>query len=194
MGAATCCKPAKEQADEGAVKRRNPSQSTAVDPDQFDGFAPLFESHTVEHSPSYLDNLWRKTDEIYNKARSCSDNHRDESAWINIVDNVLESADLGRVLCCACITPKADLALAFCSGHPAVAAVIEPVLEANPELALSQMTNAYTSMVPLVCCLEVQEQGGDYDKAIIQLGIWCAGSLERLRGLWERGNNRNHAD
>lgn len=185
-----------------------------MDPDQFDGFAPLFESHTVEHSPSYLDNLWRKTDEIYNKAQSCSNNHCDEGAWINVVDNVLESADLGRgsmlrvhntriqAIDPAFLPPRASrssfskkaLALAFCSGHPAVAAVIEPVLEANPELALSQMTDAYTSMVPLVCCLEVKEQGGDYDKAIIQLGSWCAAGLERLRGLWERGNNRNHAD
>lgn len=79
---------------------------------------------------------------------------------------------------------KADLALAFSSDHPTVASAIEPVHKANPGIALSQMTDAYTSMVPLACCLEVKERGGDYNEAVIQLGIWCAAGLERLRGLW----------
>jgi hypothetical protein len=30
------------------------------------------------------------------------------------------------------------------------------------------------------CCLEVKERGGDYNKAITQLEIWCAAGLERL--------------
>lgn len=50
------------------------------------------------------------------------------------------------------------------------------------------MTDAYTSTVPLACCLEVKERGGDSNEAIIQLGIWCAEGLERLRGLWAHGN------
>lgn len=54
--------------------------------------------------------------------------------------------------------------------------------KANPDLCLSQMTDAYTSTVPLACYLEVKEQG-DYNEAILQLGIWCAVGLERLRGL-----------
>lgn len=75
---------------------------------------------------------------------------------------------------------KADLALAFSSDHPAVARALEPVYKANPDLALSQMTDVYTSTVPLVCGLEVKEQGGDYNEAVLQLGIWCAAGLERL--------------
>lgn len=50
-------------------------------------------------------------------------------------------------------------------------------------MALSQMTDAYTSTVPLVCCLEVKEREGDYNEASTQLGICCAAGLERLREL-----------
>jgi hypothetical protein len=55
---------------------------------------------------------------------------------------------------------------------------------------LSQTTDADASTVPLGCCLEVKERGGDYNEAIIQLGIWCAAGLERLRGLWVLGRSR----
>ncbi|KAH9206340.1 hypothetical protein DL95DRAFT_73787 [Leptodontidium sp. 2 PMI_412] len=127
---------------------------------------------------------------------------------MKVVNNVLESAELGddssmlRVhnIQTQSVDPaflpkhisqsfakKADLALAFSSDHPSVATAIEPVQKANPDLSLSQMTDAYTSTVPLACCLEVKERGGDYNEAILQLGIWCAAGLERLRGLWTRG-------
>lgn len=79
---------------------------------------------------------------------------------------------------------KADPALAFSSGNLTVATAVEPVQNANPDVALSQMTDAYTSTVPLVCCLEVKEWGGDHNEAILQLAVWCAAGLERLRGLW----------
>ena len=64
---------------------------------------------------------------------------------------------------------KADLVLAFSPGQPAVATAIKPVLKANPDMALSQMANAYTSTVPLVYCLAVKERGGGYNEAIAQL-------------------------
>jgi hypothetical protein len=182
-----------------------------VDPDQAEGFEAfgaychLLEDPTIVHQASYTDALWQTTDKIYNEARRCYDNHLDESAWMKVVNNVLESAELGldssmlRVhsIQTQSIDPaflpqhasqsfakKADLALAFSSDHPTVATAIEPVHKTNPDMALSQMTDAYTSTVPLVCCLEVKERGGDYNEAIIQLGIWCAAGLERLRGLW----------
>jgi hypothetical protein len=149
------------------------------------------------------------TDKIYNDARRCYDNHLDESAWMKVVNNFLESAELGQEdlsmlrvhnIQTQSIDPaflprhasqsfakKADLALAFSSDHPTVATAIEPVYKENPDMALSQMTDAYTSTVPLVCCLEVKERGGDYNEAITQLGIWCAAGLERLRELWTPG-------
>lgn len=54
---------------------------------------------------------------------------------------------------------KADLALAFSPDHPAVAARLEPVQKSYPDLALSQMTDACTSTVPLVSCVKVKERG-----------------------------------
>lgn len=71
---------------------------------------------------------------------------------------------------------------------------MEPVYNVNPDIALSQMTDAYTSTVPMVCCLEVKERGGDYNEAIIQLGIWCAAGLERLRGLRALGGCNSGGD
>lgn len=155
------------------------------------------------------------TDKIYNEARRCYDNHLDESAWMKVVYNVLESVEFDQDSSMLRVhsiqtqsidpaflpqhTPqsfakKADLALAFSSDHPVVAKAIEPVHKANPDMALSQMTDAYTSTVPLVCCLEVKERGGDYNEAIIQLGIWCAAGLERLRGLWTHGRSSSRRD
>ena len=61
-------------------------------------------------------------------------------------------------------------------------------------MALSQMTDPYTTTVPLVCCLEFRERGGNYNDAIIQLGIWCAAGLERLRGLWTLNRSNNGRD
>ncbi|KAH6704319.1 hypothetical protein BKA61DRAFT_680573 [Leptodontidium sp. MPI-SDFR-AT-0119] len=164
----------------------------ASDPDQFEVLSHLFEDPTIVHAASYTNGLWETVDKIYNEARRCHDNHLDGSAWMKVVNNVLESAELGddssmlRVhsIQTQSVVPailpkhisqsfakKADLALAFSSDHPSVATAIEPVQKANPGLSLSQMTDAYTSTVHLACCLEVKERGGDYNEAILQLGI-----------------------
>ncbi|KAH6706365.1 hypothetical protein BKA61DRAFT_679545 [Leptodontidium sp. MPI-SDFR-AT-0119] len=108
---------------------------------------------------------------IYREARLCHDNHLDEGAWMRAVAKVFEVAEG-----CGQTTPmlrldniqtqaidpyllprhvsssfakKADLALAFSPDHPAVAARLEPVQKSYPDLALSQMTDACTSTVPL---------------------------------------------
>ncbi|KAH6714655.1 hypothetical protein BKA61DRAFT_361753 [Leptodontidium sp. MPI-SDFR-AT-0119] len=180
------------------------TQLRASDPDQFQVLSHLFEDPAIVHPASYTDRLWDVADKIYNEARRCHDNHLDESAWMKVVNNVLDSTELGEetsmlhvhsiqtqsvdptllpIHTSQSFAKKADLAFAFSSDHPSVAAAIEPVQKANPDLCLSQMTDAYTSTVPLACCLEVKEQGGDYNEAILQLGIWCAAGLERLRGL-----------
>jgi hypothetical protein len=50
----------------------------------------------------------------------------------------------------------------------------------------------------MACCVEVKEKGGDYNEAIVQLGIWSAAGLERVRGLravaLERRRRRHNAD
>ncbi|PVH67567.1 hypothetical protein DL98DRAFT_662577 [Cadophora sp. DSE1049] len=153
----------------------------ASDPDQFQVLSHLFEDPTIVHPTSYTDSLWEVADKIY-EARRRHDNHLDENAWMKVVNNVLDSTELGgdtsmlRVhsIQTQSVDPtflpkhisqsfakKADLALAFSCDHPSVAAAIEPVQKANPDLCLNQTTDAYTST----------------------LGIWCAVGLERLRGL-----------
>jgi hypothetical protein len=50
-------------------------------------------------------------------------------------------------------------------------------------MSLSQMSDAYTSTVVLGCGLEVKELGGDYNEAVMQLGIWCSAGLEKMWSL-----------
>jgi hypothetical protein len=153
---------------------------------------------------------WQTVDKIYNEARRCYDNHLDESAWVKVVNNVLEATHLCEndsklrvesiqtqtidraflpLHMSQSLAKKADLALAFSSDNIEVAAVIQSLSKTHSGIPLSQMTDAYTSTVPLVCGIEVKERGGDYNEAIVQLAIWCAAGLERLRGLQELGQN-----
>jgi hypothetical protein len=76
---------------------------------------------------------------------------------------------------------KADFALSLGEQHEAV----KRTLRADPDRPLSQMTDAATSTVPLVCGVEVKEQGGGYNEAIMQLAVWSAAGLARLEGLWK---------
>jgi hypothetical protein len=147
----------------------------------------------VVHPASYTDALWQMTDKIYNEKRRCYDNHLDESAWMKVVNNVLESAELDQdssmlrvhSIQTQSIDPvflprhasqsfakKADLALAFSSDHPAVATAIEPIHKANPDMALSQMTDAYTSTVQLGLL-----SGGQGTRRRLQRGNYTAGDL-----------------
>jgi hypothetical protein len=85
---------------------------------------------------------------------------------------------------------KADLALAFSLSHPEVSRTLEPIHTQYPELSLSQMEDAYTMRVPLVAGVEVKERGGSYNEATVQLGVWCAAGLEKLRRLREEGHEK----
>lgn len=82
---------------------------------------------------------------------------------------------------------KADLALAFCPHHPQVETVLNEVYRSQPGMSLSQMTDAYTSTVALACGIEVKETGGDYNEAVMQLGVWCAAGLEKIRSMRRAG-------
>lgn len=179
----------------------------AVDPDQCDDRSLLYEPIAVARSDADLDALWRKADRIYNDARRCCNDHQDESVWIKIVTDVFAAAgaedNLLRVHSVQTQTigpsfvpqhasqsfaQKTDFALAFSDGAEDVARTTEPVLKARPGLALSQMTDAYTSTLPLVCGVEVKEQGGNYNEAIVQLAVWSAAGLARLNSLWKNGS------
>ncbi|KAL5331122.1 hypothetical protein ACEPPN_000651 [Leptodophora sp. 'Broadleaf-Isolate-01'] len=181
----------------------------AQDPDQFDAIFPasnlLLEDSLIERDALYIATLWQEVDKIHEEARRCYDHHLNESAWVKVVNMVLGAADIGRQkpfmlrlesiqtqAINAVFLPqhisqsfakKADLTFSFFPDHPTVQRAIAPIHKYRPSVSLSQMTDPYTSRVPLVCGVEVKERGGDYNEAIIQLGIWCAAALEALQGL-----------
>jgi hypothetical protein len=78
---------------------------------------------------------------------------------------------------------KADLALAFSPHNDITELGIRNFAQSYPGVSLSQMQDAYTSTVPLVCGFEVKETGGNYNEAVMQLGIWSAAGLEKIRQL-----------
>jgi hypothetical protein len=45
------------------------------------------------------------------------------------------------------------------------------------------MSDAYTSTVVLGCGIEIKESGGDYNEATMQLGVWSAAGLEKMRSM-----------
>jgi hypothetical protein len=45
------------------------------------------------------------------------------------------------------------------------------------------MTDAYTKGVIHGCGVEIKPSGGDYDEAVVQLGIWCAAGLRQRQSL-----------
>ncbi|KAG4428471.1 hypothetical protein IFR05_016048 [Cadophora sp. M221] len=64
-----------------------------VEPDQFSFPSPLFETPPpIQYSTTYLSNLWRTTVNIYNEARACNDDFKDENTWMSVVTSVLKSA------------------------------------------------------------------------------------------------------
>lgn len=76
---------------------------------------------------------------------------------------------------------KADLALSFNPYHPDVEDQWDDLRMEHPGLSLSHMTDAYTSTLVLGCGIEVKESGGDYNEAIMQVGVWSAAALEKWR-------------
>ncbi len=70
---------------------------------------------------------------------------------------------------------KADLAWSFTLPDEAAPA----------DKTLSQMMNEYTRRIPLVGGIEVKVFGGDALEALVQLSIWSAADLEKIRLLQE---------
>lgn len=45
------------------------------------------------------------------------------------------------------------------------------------------MSDAYTSLLVLPCGIEIKEMGGDMNEALLQLAVWTAAGLEKLKSL-----------
>jgi hypothetical protein len=80
---------------------------------------------------------------------------------------------------------KADLALAFNPYHPDIKGPWDDVRMKHPGICLSHMSDAYTSTLIFGGGIEAKESGGDYNEAIMQLGVWSAAALEKLCSLTE---------
>lgn len=78
---------------------------------------------------------------------------------------------------------KADVALTFKPYHDRVRSSLEAVRRKRPGMTLSQMSDAYTSSVVLGCGIEIKESGGDYNEAVVQLGIWCSAGLQKTQEM-----------
>lgn len=80
---------------------------------------------------------------------------------------------------------KADLALAFNPYHPDIKGPWDDVRMKLPDICLSHMSDAYTSTLISGGGIEAKEPGGDYNEAIMQLGVWSAAALEKLYSVTE---------
>lgn len=78
---------------------------------------------------------------------------------------------------------KADITLAFKPSHERVGKSLGDFQSKRPGISLSQMSDAYTSTVVLGCGVEIKESGGDYNEAVLQLGIWCSAGLQKRGDL-----------
>lgn len=155
-----------------------------------------------------LEGMWQRLDSVYVEAERCQKHHEDESAWIKVVCAMLGIAGIGDTndmleinsvqtqainnsllpTLPESVLPfarKADLVLAFSPYHPRVTSTLESIHRLLPRMSLSQMSDAYTSTVVLGCGLEVKGSGGDYDEAVMQLGVWCSAGLEKMCSLWD---------
>ena len=81
------------------------------------------------------------------------------------------------------LSRKADLAFAFNPYHANINEQWHKVRRCQPALSLSQMSDAYTGTLVLACGIEIKESGGDYNEALLQLGVWSAAGLEKLYSL-----------
>jgi len=84
------------------------------------------------------------------------------------------------------VARKADLAIAFSPYDEDVGPAIQSYLHGSPDIALSQMQDAYTSTIPLVCGIEVKQAGGDSNEGLTQLAIWSTAGLEKTEQLRRR--------
>ena len=78
---------------------------------------------------------------------------------------------------------RADITLAFKLYHDRVRKTLDDIRSKRLGMNFSQMFDAYTSSVVLGCGLEIKESGGDYNEAIVQLGIWYSAGPEKTRGM-----------
>lgn len=96
---------------------------------------------------------------------------RSNSSWARQTQSI-DSCSLPTLLETAVpLAKKAYIALAFKPYHDRVRKILQDVWRKRSGMSLSQMSDAYISSVVLSCGIEIKELGGDYNEAVVQLGI-----------------------
>ncbi|CAI6336976.1 unnamed protein product [Periconia digitata] len=153
-----------------------------------------------------LESLWRRVQRIHTRAKRCNNNNKDENAWARVVWEVLEAVVENDDVACLeinsvqsqsihpdylsidisglAVSKKADFVLAFCGDdNENISKVYENFRSDNKGATLSPMTDAYTSGTALACAIELKEAGGKATEAEMQLAVYHAAMLWKIREL-----------
>ncbi|KAH8727357.1 hypothetical protein GQ44DRAFT_770367 [Phaeosphaeriaceae sp. PMI808] len=156
-----------------------------------------------------LESLWGRVQRIHTRAKRCNDNNKDENAWVRVVWEALEAVVEDDTTCLEInsvqsqnihpdflsigtsgltVSKKADFMLAFCGDNDDdVRKIYENFKSDNKGVALSPMADAYTSGLALACAIELKEAGGKATEAEMQLAVYHAAMLWKMRELINMG-------
>lgn len=158
-----------------------------------------------------LNTLWDCIEEILSESRDCGRYQQDENAWcMKVVHPVLRLALKGSSMLkvesvqtqtinphILPITPKnyrvqrkADYTFSFHRNTPQVSDLYNKLNLAGLGDTISQTMDANTKRLALFSGIEVKQENGGKDEALVQLAIWLAAGLENLRRLGELGQKR----
>ncbi|KAH8689778.1 hypothetical protein GQ44DRAFT_833075 [Phaeosphaeriaceae sp. PMI808] len=158
-----------------------------------------------------LESLWGRVQRIHTRAKRCNDNNKDENAWVRVVWEALEAVVEDGTTCLEInsvqsqnihpdflsigtsgltVSKKADFVLAFCGDNDDVRRIYENFKLHNKGVALSPMADAYTSGLALACAIELKEAGGKATEAEMQLAVYHAAMLWKMRELINMGRKR----
>ncbi|KAF7857328.1 hypothetical protein EAF04_009569 [Stromatinia cepivora] len=162
-------------------------------------------------SRSELDILWGCVENILSGSRECGKDQRDENAWCSKVIYpmlclALKGSPMMQVESVQTqtinpdlvpITPKnyriqrkTDYTFSFHRNTPEVSDLYDKLILTGLDHMISQTTDASMKRVALFSGIEVKQENGGKDEALIQLAIWLAAGLWNIRKLGELGQKQ----
>ncbi|KIV89067.1 hypothetical protein PV10_08678 [Exophiala mesophila] len=173
------------------------------DPNGFENIQPHMFDESAAVWNDELSQVWNHVHGIYKQAERCHNYHKNKEAWVQLVRHMLTLSGVGwlngmveinsvqsQAVCRDLLSTlpdnvfplarKVDLALAFNPSHPDIKGPWDDLHLKHEGVRLSHIDDAYTGTLVVGCGINVKEPGGDYDEAIMQLGVWSAAALELL--------------
>jgi hypothetical protein len=86
---------------------------------------------------------------------------------------------------------KADFTFSFHRNTPEVSDIYNDLALAGLGDTISQTTDANTKQLALFSGIEVKQENGGKDEALVQLAIWLAAGLENVKRLNSLGQGRS---